>query len=207
MSKRPAPAALTAPTPKRVAKAAPIVLDEETENHKDDASFQISVKMHQKFAIFPAKLRQTVEHAHKDALEAMMENFRADNAPNVKHTYLTTRGRCVRSSMTSFESQTPAWARNSSSPSLANMDILEAMATKPSVCRQKPTYVELPTQDGLANPEFVHLHSVRHNELGWGFDTHGCLSLYWVKVIDGKLEEHALYVERMKIKVEVEIEV
>lgn len=61
------------------------------------------------------------------------------------------------------------------------------------------SFVKLETKQGLENREFVHLHSVRHKEIGWGFDTLGCLSFYWVRVVEGKLEENVMFVERVEI--------
>ena len=61
---------------------------------------------------------------------------------------------------------------------------------------QKPEFVELETQEGLANPEFVQLHCVRAGEVRWGLDVHGCLSLYVPSVVESKLVERVYYVAR-----------
>ena len=59
-----------------------------------------------------------------------------------------------------------------------------------------PNFVELETVAGLRNPEFVQLHSVRHGEVGWGFDAGGALSLYVARLVGAGLEEHIFYVGR-----------
>jgi hypothetical protein len=39
------------------------------------------------------------------------------------------------------------------------------------------------------NPEFIQLHSVRHDEIGWGYDLNGCLLLHLVYIKNSKLNE------------------
>jgi hypothetical protein len=63
-------------------------------------------------------------------------------------------------------------------------------------------FVELRTKEGLENPDFGSLHAVRHGEVGWGLDCWGCASLYTVGIVDGKLREMVLFVERSAVKVE-----
>jgi len=62
--------------------------------------------------------------------------------------------------------------------------------------------VKLETQEGMTNPEFIHLHSVRYGEVGWGFDAAGCLSLYWVEMVDKKNVIGVVFVRRGVGKVE-----
>ncbi|KAF2854553.1 hypothetical protein T440DRAFT_464706, partial [Plenodomus tracheiphilus IPT5] len=59
-------------------------------------------------------------------------------------------------------------------------------------------------EDLIANPKFVHWHSVRHGEIGWGFDKHDCLSLYTTKFVDSTVLEEVLYVKRAEFVVKVE---
>jgi hypothetical protein len=58
------------------------------------------------------------------------------------------------------------------------------------------SFVHLATQHSMYNPEFVHLHSVRYGEVGWGFDAAGCLSFYWVEMAGGRSVVGLLFVER-----------
>ena len=66
------------------------------------------------------------------------------------------------------------------------------------------TFVELKTESGLLNPGFIELHSVRHEELGWGFDADGCLSLYHSSIREQKLKEKVWYVTTGGVKLEDE---
>jgi hypothetical protein len=61
---------------------------------------------------------------------------------------------------------------------------------------EKPTFVSQEAENDETNSTFVQLHSVRKNEIGWGYDANKCLSLYLVFVKDTKLYEHALFVQQ-----------
>ena len=65
-----------------------------------------------------------------------------------------------------------------------------------------PDFVQLKTEDNVANPDFVYLHSARHGEIGWGFDTDGCLSLYQTKIENKKHCTDGMFVQRVEIKKE-----
>ncbi|KAJ4344799.1 uncharacterized protein N0V89_012543 [Didymosphaeria variabile] len=50
---------------------------------------------------------------------------------------------------------------------------------------------------GLANPHFLNLHAVRRGDLGWGFDTFGCLSLCVLAESEQELWVEAYFVQRV----------
>ena len=67
-------------------------------------------------------------------------------------------------------------------------------------------FVQLKTQAGLTNKEFVHMHSVRPGEVGWGFDAERCLSLYSAEIDKAMLKKRVFYVERQAVKMEPDVE-
>lgn len=92
--------------------------------------------------------------------------------------------------------------RNIPTASLANAALLDLDITDKMVLN-KPKFEHLKRSENIANPENVRLHAVRNGEVGWGFDCHGCLSLYTVKREKGKLMEYAVFVKRLDgVKVE-----
>ncbi|KAF1845675.1 uncharacterized protein K460DRAFT_112942 [Cucurbitaria berberidis CBS 394.84] len=167
---------------KKVARASN-VQPENTANKQDEV-FQVSVKLHRKFDHFPAKLRTILETSYKDTIDAQMDTLQSGKQLAQRYTYSVLVGQLHLS--------------------LANMQLLEAFMGRNQAGLGKATFVELKTKEGLANAEFIHLHSVRHGELGWGFDTHGCLSLYSVSIVDSRLKEVVYFVERSEVKTEDE---
>jgi hypothetical protein len=112
-------------------------------------------------------------------------------------------GRCVRPSTVGFAITT--YADGILDLSVANMQLLEQFLENNEESVRSAAFVELKTQDGVANPEFIHLHCVRHGELGWGLDCHGCLSLYSVRIVDQRLQEQVVYVQRIEMDIKEEV--
>jgi hypothetical protein len=167
---------------------------------EEAAPYQILVMVNSKLDKFPSALRETLQKAYQTACYTQMFALQAGKIPNYHKTYRVIEGQCTRSESFAFDNKTlhPSIL----DLSMANIKLLELLANR---CTEKTVFVELKTQSGLVNPGFVELHSVRHGELGWGFDADGCLSLYVPRVVEKKLRERVWYVELGGIKIEDEI--
>ncbi|KAH7072787.1 hypothetical protein BKA63DRAFT_576761 [Paraphoma chrysanthemicola] len=91
---------------------------------------------------------------------------------------------------------------NIPSRSIANTTLLEIFTKSHKAALVKPSFVFLKKQDGMVSPEFVRLHSVRHNEIGWGLDANECLSLHLVFIDKGRKHEYNIYVRQTMVKKE-----
>jgi hypothetical protein len=85
--------------------------------------------------------------------------------------------------------------------SMANVLLLEHIASRHKTSLDRRPFVQLETRKNSVNPKFIDSHSVRHGELGWGLDAEGCLSLYATGIVDEKLKERVWYVKKAGIKV------
>jgi hypothetical protein len=68
---------------------------------------------------------------------------------------------------------------------------------KPAV---SDNFVALETIPGLKNPTFVHMRSdsVQTGEIGWAFDTDGCLALFTAVIVDNQCKGDTMFVEEIK---------
>jgi hypothetical protein len=88
-----------------------------------------------------------------------------------------------------------------STPSLsfANARLLhQFLARNPKLAamKERPKFVPLSSMKGVKNPKFAHLHAVRYDEVGCGFDEDNCLSLFLTELVNGERHTKVLYVER-----------
>jgi hypothetical protein len=89
-----------------------------------------------------------------------------------------------------------------SSLSLANTAILDFFRETNKKYLEKPGFAQLRSEDIILDLEFSQLHSVRRDEIGWGFHMDGCLSLCLVFMSNTKLDEYAIFVLNNYVKVE-----
>lgn len=75
--------------------------------------------------------------------------------------------------------------------SMANATLLRYFLENTNVDLSKRTFVASETVEGVTNPEFLELYSVRKGDLGWGFDTDGCLSIYGTKAFDNNSQRRS----------------
>jgi hypothetical protein len=169
---------------------------------EDDNPFQVSVKLHSKFARFPAALRSIIEKTYTTTLVAESEILKTAIRPGAQQTYNIIAGRCIRPSAAGFATSTRT--HGIMDLSVANAQLLQQFIDKNEEAMRTAAFVQLKTQEGMANPDFIHLHCVRHGELSWGLDCNGCLSLYSARIADQKLEEHVVYVERLEVIIKKE---
>ncbi|CAA9964671.1 hypothetical protein PTMSG1_08030 [Pyrenophora teres f. maculata] len=174
-----------------------------TQTQKEgDSLFQISVTVHPKLNDFPIALCKRLQKACQAAFHIHMFALQAGTMPRHHQAYCITTGTRTRSK--SIEFQTTVAIANILDLSMANATLLRYFLDSTSIDLSKRTFVVSETVEGVANPEFLELYSVRKGDLGWGFDTDGCLSIYGAKVIDNKLTEKVWYVKSVEVKIEDE---
>ena len=129
-----------------------------------------------------------------------MSALEAGTIPGHHQIYCILTGTRVRSNSTAFE--TTVAIANILDLSMANATLLKYFLETTNVDLSKRTFVESKTVEGVTNPEFLELYSVRRGDVGWGFDANGCLSLYGAKDVGNKLREKVWYVKSGVVKVE-----
>jgi hypothetical protein len=128
-----------------------------------------------------------------------MKALGVNTIPEYKYTYSIVSEIRVRQ----FNAETQSIICEDDIPplSLANTTLLEKFARASKNCLENSSFVQLKTEESIVHPEFVQLHSVRRNEIGWGFDMNECLSFYLVSKENAKLVEYAIFVQRVDFKV------
>jgi hypothetical protein len=174
-----------------------------TNNNND---FHFKVLLSNRFKVFPEAVGKEVLRSYTATFTNQMAHLKSNTAPPSPYRYSTISAQCIRPSST-FE-----YAVSSSNihhASLANIDLLKHFLSlhsskiRVSARTGAPEkFVHLETQESVMNPDFIHLHSVRYGEVGWGFDAGGCLSLYWVEMVERKNVIGVMFVERGVVKVE-----
>ena len=169
---------------------------------EEDSLFQISVTVHSKLDNFPIALREHLQKACQTVFHNHMFALQTGTIPKHHQTYCIITGTRVRSESVEFE--TTVAIANILDLSMANVTLLKYFLETTNVDLSKRTFVASETVEGVTNPEFLELYSVRRGDLGWGFDADGGLSIYGAKAVDNKLTEKVWYVKSGVIKIENE---
>lgn len=172
---------------------------------EEEAFFQVSVTANAKFDKIPIALRNKLEAACQTAFYNHMFSLKAGTMPEYRQQYEVCLG--LRTRTLSMKFETTVVVPNVLDLSIANAALLDYFTKNFKGTHRllkKEACVELKSQGGLLNPEFIELYAVRHGELGWGFDAGGCLSLYITGVIDHKLKDKVLYVKAGGVKLKEE---
>lgn len=82
--------------------------------------------------------------------------------------------------------------------------MLEAFNSQYSAYVKKTAFVKTEAEGEIKNPEFLEFHSVRRDEIAWGFDANGCLSLHLVFMEQGRLKDYTVFVQRAEGVIKVE---
>lgn len=191
-----------APAPKRPVTRKPneTVIIEEDE--VDTETYEITAKLSKKYNVFPEPLRRALQDSYETIIEHQMAALIAGVPLKFKFTYSIITERRIRQIDPILEPKFTISKDNVVSLSIANTTLVELFLKSHEEYLGKPNFVLLPKQDGTSNPNFIRLHATRHNEIGWGFDIYGCLSLFLLYIEDGKLKEYVIYVQRAEVKVE-----
>jgi hypothetical protein len=198
--KRPAEEAEQAPAAKRAALRKPQQL--EVIEVEEEETYHVAVTLHSKYAIYPALLRKILENSYRTAVRSQMSGLATNTLPKGQHKFAVISELRVRSSSPNAAVNRTILKDNVATLSFANTTLVEMFLKAGKKHLEKPASVQLKTEEGIANPEFIHHHSVRRDEIGWGFDINMCLSLYVVFKENARLHEYAMFVERTEVKVE-----
>ncbi|KAF2832036.1 hypothetical protein CC86DRAFT_462423 [Ophiobolus disseminans] len=171
---------------------------------EDDMDFHLDVDLHSKFKVFPDLLRDTLQKSYKTTIRSQMDALMTNTIPRYKYTYTVVSELSVRPS--DKGPNRTILKTNISSLSLCNTALLNIFLKRGKDLVPKSRFVRLVTRQGLTNPGFTQLHSVRHGETGWGFDVNGCLSLHVPFIEHNQKHEYNIFVERVELKVEQEEE-
>ena len=153
---------------------------------------------------FPKELRSRLEDEHKKTVDIHIAALQKGKRLIANYTFSVVRGECDSRSAADFTLQ--IYPLSFPNQSFANMFMLRQFLRKCPKPLRTQKFVELETQDGLTNKEFVHMHSVRPGEVGWGFDAERCLSLYSAEIDEATLKKRVFYVERQAVKMEPDVE-
>lgn len=150
----------------------------------------------QKFKdIYPGRTLETNASIYQEEIRTAMDAYQNNRALPSQYLYTVIEAVVLKSG--DDFTNTP---RGNPTPSkaFANSRLLEHFAVAFSIAppNEKPKFVFMTTKNGMKNPKFAHMHAVRYNEVGCGFDEDGCLSMYVTKLIGGERQIHALYVQR-----------
>jgi hypothetical protein len=162
-------------------------------------TYHIAVVLHNRFETFPMLLRETLQFNYTTTIQSHMKALGVNTITEYKYTYSIVSE--IRVRQFNAETQSIICEDDIPSLSLANTTLLEKFARASKKCLENSSFVQLKTEESIVHPEFVQLHSVRRNEIGWGFDVNGCLSFYLVSKENAKLVEYAIFVQRVDFKV------
>jgi hypothetical protein len=198
--KRSSKMSTSTPAPKRAAtrKATAVEIMDDEPNEL----CHVTAKLHSKFLIFPEDLCKRLQRMYQSMLQYQMTALLSGITHQFRYTYSIVTERKVRQTAPNAEPNITLCKGNIVSLNFANAMLVDIFLKAQKEALTKPNFIELKTQEGIANPEFNQLHSVRHGEIGWGFDTNGCLSLYLFSIEEGKLKEYFIYVQRAGMKKE-----
>lgn len=191
---------MVAPNPKR-----PKPADSDVEELEIDETYHITAVLHSKYAIFSINLRWPLQKCYVNAMRTQMKIFLEMALPKSSQMYSVIAELRTRKSTPLVEKNIISRKDNIPSEDLANTALMEMFweGKKAYLTKEKrPVFVELKPEGKVVNPEFTRFHCVRRNEIGWGFDSLGCLTLHMVFMENAtKLCEYDIYVQRMDIEV------
>ena len=166
------------------------------EVRKNESAFRISVRMAEKFQVYPEGLRNSIQRHHKSLVNQIMTKIEDGLTFEPQFNFTITRRRhSVPKDITS--DYVDPRGKTFMARSLANQEVLTEFLAR--VPLKKPKFFELKMPEGvppMANPAFTDLHSARAGEMSWGMDKNGCISLHLTSIIDGRRIEESIYVER-----------
>jgi hypothetical protein len=146
---------------------------------------------------FPVRLTDALERSYKSAFLAYMNSLRTkvQRDSDSKETFSIITARRNRNADTDFVLKTHETGL--SSVILANDELLKWYCrSKSGQFMEIKNFLEIETKDGVANPQYDRVRSIKAWNLGWGFDTYGCLSFYRSQIERDRVVHYVVYVER-----------
>lgn len=169
---------------------------------ESDEDFQVSVRLHSKFDVFPDALRTALESMHRAAYVAYMDDVSTESRPAPKLAYSVITGqRFAPHADPTFLFTTHK--TDFKNLSMANMFLLKSFWNHNKDRLEGADFVRLEAR-GVENPAMLWLYSVRPHEVGWALDGDGCLSFCASRVVGDRLHHRVAFVECRVIKVEGE---
>ena len=177
-----------------------ILASKNPEAQKNGSVFEIYVEMDDSFHVYPKQLREMVEERHKALIVQILAKFETGLPFQPRYNYTITRKRVSQPRDKTSDYEAP---RKKTYPavSFANKEALKEFLVKAPA--RKAKFVELKLPDGMqpmSNPDFAQLQSVRPDEMGWGMDKDGCLSLHVTTMENGRLRHESIFVERKAVE-------
>lgn len=170
---------------------------------ESDENFQVSVRIHSKFDVFPDTLCITLEYMHRAAYQAYMDDVDTESHPAPKITFSIVTGQ----RLSPYEKSDFAFTThkfNFRNLSMANMWLLKSFWNHNRDKLDGAEFVRLDVKD-LANSSLLWLYSVRPHEVDGGLDKDGCLSFCATRIVGDKLHHRVAFVDCKVIKVEGEV--
>jgi hypothetical protein len=168
----------------------------ETEEATYDAEM-IEVKLRNLPSNFPVQLANALESPYNSTFLAHMSSLHngKQTNPDSKESFsimTALRNRRISRKFTFLTHETGL-----TSAMLANHELLKwyrrsALVRPPEIME----LVEIATENGVENPQLNQMLSLKVLNMGWGFDTHGCLSFYRCQREWGAKAEYIVYVKR-----------
>ncbi|OAL53361.1 hypothetical protein IQ07DRAFT_629777 [Pyrenochaeta sp. DS3sAY3a] len=166
-----------------------------------ETTFEFNEKLQK---ILPDALNERLIGEYSKTIRSLMESLDTGHTNPPRFHYSIFVGSCVRGRNPDFDFGTVE--SGIADLGQANKEVFKEFLLyrqndKPNGLKQK-NFVELETRDGLANPQFLRLHAVRAGDVGWGYDCHGCLSLFMTTEDGANLKDKVFYVKRTQVQVE-----
>lgn len=138
-----------------------------------DKNYHVAVNLHSKFNIFPMLLRKTLQAGYSSTIRSQMDALTNKTAVKDEHTFSVVQNMCARQSLPDTGARRKYFKTQFPSLSLANTALLELFSKDQKQYLEKPVFVQLRTEAGATNEDFIYLHAVHVNEIGRGFDCNG----------------------------------
>lgn len=200
----PADSSAQRPATRRRTETEPINVETYRPGSQGEDDLTIAIGLPVKFNVFPDELRTRLQRAYIATFRSQLKSLESNTTWVTRYTYSLIADLRIRSSDSNGGITTATLKKDISTLSLANTALLEDFYTNHHKYLEDPSFVPLKVKEQIANPAFTQLHSVRRNEIGWGYDMNGCLSLYLVFIENGKLNEYVIFVQRKDVVVKQE---
>jgi len=161
--------------------------------------YQMSVKLPIYLIVYPDKLLETLRHDIRCTSSNIVSAANDGTMPKPSVQYSMIHRSYVSNDLDFESKNTTGFLMH-----VANLALLTTFFnTHKKLLEDKAVpFVQLETNGKISNPDFSRLHSVRHGEVGWGYDCEGGLSLYQTNIVDGKLCSESMFVQAETIKKE-----
>lgn len=158
--------------------------------------FKVLVATTMDDSFFPDRALKLIADLRHHETQAVMQAYES-NIPIVSRYKYTIVSETTTDSSNDLSSHRVA--PSSPSQTYINAQLLQLfLVCNPRLTSmaERPKFVWLRAIPGVKNPRFAHLHSVRYDEVGFGFDEDNCLSLFLSELVDGVRHTKVWYVSR-----------